>query len=116
MTRPGSKHSLDVLFDVIESRRGADPDASYTARLLVSGTATIARKLGEESLETVIEALQGSKKTLTAESADLLYHLLVLWTDRGVDPQDVWDELDHRSGVSGLTEKASRGSPGEGSG
>lgn len=104
-------HAIDELFEVIASRRGGDPDASYTARLFDRGTPVIARKVGEEAVETVVEALAGSKNGLTAESADLLYHLLVLWADAGVDPQDVWDELARRAGISGLDEKASR-SPG----
>ena len=101
-------HALDRLFAVIERRRGDDPDSSYSARLLERGTAGIARKLGEEALETMIEALQGSTSNLTRESADLLYHLLVLWVDRGIEPAQVWAELDRRAGVSGLAEKAAR--------
>ena len=104
-------HPIDALFEVIVSRGNEAPAGSYTARLLEQGTPVIARKVGEEAVETVIEALSGSKQTLTAESADLLYHLLVLWADRGVDPQDVWNELSRRSGISGLKEKASRGTP-----
>lgn len=101
-------HPVDALFQVIASRRGGDTDSSYTARLLQRGTSVIARKVGEEAVETVIEALSGSKQTLTTESADLLYHLLVLWVDGGVDPRDVWDELSRRAGTSGLEEKANR--------
>lgn len=101
-------HPIDALFQTIASRKDGDADSSYTARLFQRGTPVIARKVGEEAVETVIEALSGSKRTLTAESADLLYHLLVLWADRGVDPQVVWDELSRRSGTSGLDEKASR--------
>jgi len=101
-------HAIDELFQVIASRRDGDPDASYTARLLDRGTPVIARKVGEEAVETVVEALAGSEEGMTAESADLLYHLLVLWADAGVDPQDVWDELSRRAGTSGLEEKANR--------
>ena len=101
-------HPIDALFQVIADRRGGDPERSYTARLFERGTPTIARKVGEEAVETVIEALAGSKQTLTAESADLLYHLLVLWADGGVDPQDVWSELSRRAGTSGLDEKTGR--------
>ena len=101
-------HTLDTLYGVIASRAGGDPEASYSARLLAAGTPHVARKLGEESLETVIAALRGSKNDVTAESADLLYHLLVLWADQGIDPDEVWSELDRRTGVSGLAEKASR--------
>jgi phosphoribosyl-ATP pyrophosphohydrolase len=101
-------HPIDTLFQVISSRAGGDANNSYTANLFQRGTPVIARKVGEEAVETVVEALSGSKETLTAESADLLYHLLVLWADAGVDPQDIWDELSRRAGTSGLDEKASR--------
>lgn len=101
-------HPIDALFAVIAARRGGDPESSYTARLFDGGTPLIARKVGEEAVETVVEALAGSSEKLAAESADLIYHLLVLWADSGVDPQDVWDELARRSGTSGLVEKASR--------
>ena len=103
-------HPIDALFEVVSSRKGGDAENSYTARLFQRGTPVIARKVGEEAVETIVEALSGSKQSLTAESADLLYHLLVLWADGGVDPQDVWDELSKRTGTSGLEEKASRGS------
>ena len=99
---------LDRLYKVIESRRGADPAVSNTARLFAKGTEKIAQKLGEEAIETVIEGVRGKKKELAAESADLLYHLLVLWADRGIAPADVWAELESRAGVSGIDEKKSR--------
>ena len=99
---------LDRLFEIIESRRGADPESSYTAQLLAAGPEQIARKLGEEAVETIVAAL-GEGSDLTAESADLLYHLLVLWAARGVRPDAVWRELQRRQGRSGLEEKASRG-------
>jgi phosphoribosyl-ATP pyrophosphohydrolase len=101
-------HPVDSLFEVISARRGGDATSSYTARLFERGTSVIARKVGEEAVETVVEALSGSKETLTAESADLLYHLLVLWADADIDPKDIWDELARRAGTSGLEEKASR--------
>jgi phosphoribosyl-ATP pyrophosphohydrolase len=102
-------HTLDRLFAMIESRRGGDPGHSYTARLLAEGTPKIARKTGEEAIEVIIAALTGNREQLAAESADLLYHLLVLWADAGIAPDDVWRELARREGVSGLAEKASRG-------
>ncbi|MBL23611.1 MAG: phosphoribosyl-ATP diphosphatase [Rhodospirillaceae bacterium] len=89
-------HTLDALYEVIVSRKKADPDESYTARLFSKGTAKIAQKLGEESVETVIEAMRKDKKLLAEESADLLYHLLVLWADRKVAPEDVWRILEKR--------------------
>ena len=90
-------HALDALFAVIESRKGADPERSYTARLFDRGTPKIAQKVGEEAVETVIEALRDDPERLRAESADLLYHLLVLWADRGVRPEEIWAELAARA-------------------
>jgi phosphoribosyl-ATP pyrophosphohydrolase len=96
------------LFDTIQSRKGADPESSYTASLLSKGTAKIAQKVGEEAVETCIEALQGNKEKIAAESADLLYHLLVLWVDQGLTPDDIYAVLQKRQGTSGHDEKASR--------
>lgn len=100
---------LDRLYRVIESRRAADPDTSHTARLFQAGRNKIGQKVGEEAVETVIEGVAGSREALVSESADLLYHLLVLWAARGVEPAEVWADLDRRRHVSGLEEKASRG-------
>lgn len=99
---------LNRLFTVIEARKGSDPSQSYTAKLFAKGRPKIAQKVGEEAVETVIEALRDDRVALTSESADLLYHLLVLWADAGVAPADVWAKLSEREGVSGLAEKASR--------
>ena len=99
---------LDDLYAVLLSRKDADPESSYTARLFAKGEAKIAQKLGEEAVETVIEALRGDNAALAAESADLLYHLLALWAARGVAPEAVWAALEARQGTSGLAEKASR--------
>lgn len=99
---------LARLFARIQSRRGADPDSSYTARLFAAGRAKMAAKVGEEASETVIAAVSESPERLTSESADLLYHLLVLWADAGIAPADVLAELARREGQSGLAEKASR--------
>ena len=99
---------LERLYAVIESRKGGDPAASYTAKLFARGRGKIAQKLGEEAVEAVIEAMRGDPAALTAESADLLYHLLVLWADAGIRPEDVWRALAAREGVGGLTEKAAR--------
>ncbi len=107
-SHPDTALILERLFQVIESRRGADPNQSYTARLLDKGPAKIAQKVGEEAVETVIAALSEDQDALASESADLLYHLLVLWSARGLDPQRVWSALASRDGVSGLAEKASR--------
>jgi phosphoribosyl-ATP pyrophosphohydrolase len=102
------QHILDRLYDVIESRHGADPETSYTAKLFAKGPNKIAQKLGEEAVETVIEAVNDSPENLANESADLLYHLLVLWSAKGVDPDQVWDALEGRLGTSGVAEKAAR--------
>ena len=99
---------LDELYEVIESRRGADPESSHTAKLFERGVPKIAQKVGEEAVEAVIEAVRGKKKKLAAESADLLYHLLVLWAACDVKPERVWQALAERKGFSGLTEKARR--------
>jgi phosphoribosyl-ATP pyrophosphohydrolase len=92
---------VERLFAAIESRKTADPASSYTARLYARGTRKIAQKVGEEAVEVVIEAMRGKKKRLVSESADLLYHLLVLWADAGVKPEEVWAELAQREGISG---------------
>ncbi len=99
---------LDSLYKVIESRRGADPESSYTAKLLDRGPAKICQKVGEEAVETIIEGAQGRKEGVVSESADLLYHLLVLWAASGVTPGEVWAALEARQGTSGIAEKASR--------
>jgi phosphoribosyl-ATP pyrophosphohydrolase len=106
--RPLDAGILDRLYKVIESRKGADPSSSNTARLFAKGTEKIAQKLGEEAVETVIEGVRGKKRELAAESADLLYHLLVLWADRDLKPAEVWQQLAEREGFSGLEEKKSR--------
>lgn len=98
---------LDRLFAVIAARRGGDPALSYTAKLFDAGTPRIAQKLGEEAIETAIAAVTGDPG-LAGESADLLYHLLVLWADTGVAPGDVWSALEARMGTSGIAEKKSR--------
>ncbi len=100
---------LERLYRVIESRRGGDPESSYTASLLAKGNEAIARKLGEEAVETVIAAIAGGRERLISESADLIYHLLVNWAEAGVRPQDVWAELARREGISGHEEKRRRG-------
>ncbi|MEO5335469.1 MAG: phosphoribosyl-ATP diphosphatase [Magnetospirillum sp. WYHS-4] len=101
-------HVLDRLFAIVAGRRGADPKASYTAKLFADGRSKICQKLGEEAVETVIAGTAGTSAQVASESADLLYHLLVLWADAGVGPQDVWAILEKREGTSGLAEKAAR--------
>jgi phosphoribosyl-ATP pyrophosphohydrolase len=100
--------ALARLWTTIEARRGAGTDASYTAKLLAAGPAGVARKFGEEALEAVIEAVKGDGAALARESADVLYHLLVLWAAAGLSPSDIAAELTRREGVSGIDEKNSR--------
>mgnify|MGYP006272115155 CR=1 FL=1 len=102
------EHVLDRLYLVIDSRKGADPDTSYTARLFSRGRQQIAKKLGEEAVEALIEGIRGDGPKLVAESADMLYHLLTLWAANNVRPKAVWDELARREGLSGIAEKAAR--------
>ena len=99
---------LDRLWSVVMGRRDADPTISHSARLLSRGAAKVAQKFGEEAVECVIEAVLGNRDAVIAESADVLYHLLVLWVSVGVAPEEVWGELMRREGVSGIAEKASR--------
>jgi phosphoribosyl-ATP pyrophosphohydrolase len=99
---------LDRLFEVIDARRHADPAVSHTAKLFQKGTRKIAQKVGEEAVEAVIEAVRGKRDRLIAESADLMYHLLVLWADARINPAEVWAELARREGVSGIAEKRER--------
>jgi phosphoribosyl-ATP pyrophosphohydrolase len=99
---------LDRLFATIAARRGADPATSYTAKLFARGTEKIAQKLGEEAVEAVIATVEGKPEGLVAESADLLYHLLVAWANAGVAPAEVWRELERRTAQSGIAEKQSR--------
>jgi phosphoribosyl-ATP pyrophosphohydrolase len=102
---------LDRLYAVVEQRRSADPAVSHSARLLSRGTAKVAQKFGEEAVECLIEAVAGNKAALVGESADVLYHLLVMWVDAGLEPATVWAELERREGVSGIAEKAARPKP-----
>lgn len=100
---------LDELYAVIESRRDGDPAQSRSAKLFAKGPDKIAQKVGEEAVEAVIEAVKGDNKAFAEESADLLYHLLVLWAARGLTPGDIWGVLQARQGTSGIAEKAARG-------
>ena len=100
--------ALDSLWNTVESRKGADPKSSWTAKLLSRGVEKCSQKVGEEATEVVIEAIKGDKVGLIKESADLLYHLYVLWAAAGVKPADVYSELRRREGISGITEKAAR--------
>ena len=93
---------------MVLDRREADPAASHSARLLSRGVAKVAQKFGEEAVECLIEAVAGNRVALVSESADVLYHLLVLWVAADVHPSEIWAELERREGVSGIAEKAAR--------
>jgi phosphoribosyl-ATP pyrophosphohydrolase len=108
LTAPATDSVLDRLYAIVDSRRDADPAVSHSARLMSRGIAKVAQKFGEEAVECLIEAVAGNHDALIAESADVLYHLLVLWAASGVRPEDVWAELARREGISGIAEKASR--------
>lgn len=100
---------LDRLWHTVEDRRDTgDVLHSHSARLLSRGTAKVAQKLGEEAVECVIEATQGHRDATILESADLLYHLMIVWVDAGIRPEEVWAELARREGISGIAEKAAR--------
>jgi phosphoribosyl-ATP pyrophosphohydrolase len=99
---------LDRLWTVVMSRRTADPAVSHSARLLLRGQAKVAQKFGEEAVECLIEAVAANHDGVVAESADVLYHLIVLWVASGIRPDEVWDELKRREGISGIAEKAAR--------
>ena len=100
---------LDRLFATIAARKaGGDADRSYTAKLLSEGVEKCAKKFGEEAVEAVLASVSGDKQHLAAESADVLYHLMVLWAAAGITPDDVYAALKAREGQSGLAEKASR--------
>ncbi len=99
---------LQRLFETIRSRKGASPEASYTASLLAAGAARCAKKFGEEAVEAAIAGAAGDQEALTEEAADVFYHLMVLMASVGVTPEDVAAALRAREGVSGHDEKASR--------
>lgn len=103
-----STFTLTDLEAIIDARSKADPSESWTAKLVAAGQQKAAKKLGEEAIETVIAAIEGEKAALTSETADLLYHLIVVLKIGGVTLQDVMGELERRTSQSGLAEKASR--------
>ena len=102
---------MSILHDLattIEARKSADPDSSWTAKLLAKGPEKCAEKFGEEAIEAIIEAVKDDKQALTGEAADVLYHLLVMLASRDIALDDVLAELARRQGTSGITEKANR--------
>ncbi|GJD56943.1 phosphoribosyl-ATP diphosphatase [Methylobacterium dankookense] len=103
-----TEYTLNDLAQLVASRAGTSPDQSYTAKLLADGPAKAAKKLGEEAVEAAIAAVQGDRAGLTAEAADVLYHLVVLLQAGGVSLDAVMAELQRRTAQSGLAEKAAR--------
>ena len=99
---------LDRLADVVETRKGADPDESYVSRLFQRGPDAILKKIGEEATETVMAAKDGDQRRIVAETADLWFHCLIMLAQYGLRPSDVLMELRRREGTSGLDEKAAR--------
>ena len=97
--------SLDRLYQAVLAARTADPTISRTARLLRAGKAKMAKKLAEEAVEVVIDAMHGNRDAVVRESADLLYNLIVLWVSAGVRPDDVWAEMKRRERLLGIAEK-----------
>src|SRR5215510_2308148 len=97
--------SLDRLYEAILAAKHGDPARSRTARLLRSGRAKMAKKLAEEAVEVVIDAMNGSRDAVVKESADLLYNLVVLWVAAGVQPKEVWKEMERRERLFGIAEK-----------
>ena len=105
--------SVDRLHEAVLAAKHEDPATSRTSRLLHSGRAKMAKELGEEAFEVVIDALHGNHDAVVRESADLLYNLVVLWVASGVDPKDVWKEMDRRERLFGIAEKLLKSSAGE---
>ena len=97
--------SIARLFEAVVAARGGDPAKSRTARLFRDGRAKMAKKLAEEAVEVVIDAMHGQPEAVVRESADLLYNLVVLWVSAGVHPDDVWAEMKRRERLFGIAEK-----------
>jgi phosphoribosyl-ATP pyrophosphohydrolase len=103
--------SLERLHKSVLDLQKADPQTSRTARLMRSGRAKIAKKMAEEAVEVVVDVMRGNREAAVRESADLLYHLVVLWVDAGIRPQDVWAEMDRRERLLGIAEKPPKNLP-----
>src|SRR5258708_19126759 len=104
--------SVDRLYDAVLAAKGADPVVSRTARLLRSGRSKMAKKLAEEAVEVVIDAMHGDRDAVVRESADLIYNLVVLWASSGIRPDDVWKEMSRRERLFGIAEKIPKKVPG----
>src|SRR3954452_13286372 len=103
--------SLERLYQAVIAAKDLDPASSRTARLFQRGPAKMAKKLAEEAIEVVIDAVNGNAEAVTRESADLLYNLTVLWAAAGVRPEDVWREMEHREHLLGIAEKLPKSRP-----
>ena len=103
-----NRDTLERLYETIKSRKGGDPAVSHTAKLFAKGRAKIAQKMGEEAVELAIAAVSETREEVISESADLVFHLLVLWAELGVTIEDVRAELRRREGMSGIEEKKAR--------
>lgn len=108
--------SLERLYQAVVAAKDLDPATSRTARLFQRGPAKMAKKLAEEAIEVVIDAVNGKSDAVIRESADLLYNLSVLWVAAGVRPEDVWNEMDHRERVQGIAEKVPKAGANKSSG
>jgi phosphoribosyl-ATP pyrophosphohydrolase len=97
--------SIDRLYQAVVAAQSADPESSRTARLMHSGRSKMAKKLAEEAIEVVIDALDGNSGAVVKESADLVYNLVALWVEAGVEPHQVWAEMDRRERLFGIAEK-----------
>jgi phosphoribosyl-ATP pyrophosphohydrolase len=100
-----AQFSVQRLYEAVLARRGADPRTSRTAKLFAAGRNKMAQKLGEEAIEVAIDAARNSPEAVIGESADLLYHLVVLWAEMGIEPEDVWAEMARREREYGIAEK-----------
>jgi|SRR6266581_6601875 len=97
--------SIGRLYEAVLAAKRGDPESSRTARLLRFGRAKMAKKLAEEAIEVIIDAMHGGRDAVVRESADLIYHLVVLWGSAGVHPREVWKEMDRRERLLGIAEK-----------
>jgi phosphoribosyl-ATP pyrophosphohydrolase len=104
----GQAEILDRLYETVLARKSAEPGSSYTASLYAKGAKKIAQKVGEEGVELSLAGALEDKAEIVTESADLLYHMCVLWANAGISPAEIYEELATREGLSGLDEKASR--------
>jgi phosphoribosyl-ATP pyrophosphohydrolase len=106
--------SVSKLYQAVQASRHDDPLTSRTARLLRSSRSKMAKKLAEEAVEVVIDAMAGDRDAVVKESADLIYNLVVLWVSSGIKPEDVWREMDRRERLMGIAEKMPKKVPDEG--